>query len=386
MMEPFVMGQHELLAQWTRAAFHDAGTFDQTGPEGGANGCLLNHPAMRLEPENAFLDAPLNTLEAIKIAWIGSPFTCIDISSADIIQFAAFFATVRQRGFPESLLSGTPTALAKRDILVSQFEWGRPDELNCDTGWTDNLPGFTTPASGGLIPARCTAAGGEIKDKMMDRNGFTALEATALIGAHTIGLVRNTFGPGLAGPSHLISNLSRPDGPVFDNAYHDFLINTIVENTAPAFAGNVSPFTTIFPNWFRDDPNDLDHLDTDVALAFPTLNAAVHPDFRVHSSTFAASNGNFFRAFFPALKKMSKLGVTVPLSPAGRCASPCEGAVGGLTLDLTLSLVRALGNATAFADKATMDTQENRADEIKKLTTPIKIFDPPNDDKDPPKL
>ena len=46
-MEMAVLGTHELLPQWTRAAFHDAGTFNQVTGEGGANGCLLNHPPMR---------------------------------------------------------------------------------------------------------------------------------------------------------------------------------------------------------------------------------------------------------------------------------------------------------------------------------------------------
>ena len=51
MMEINVLASPKLLAQWTRAGFHDAGTFDQgdatNPPEGGANGCLLNDPRMR---------------------------------------------------------------------------------------------------------------------------------------------------------------------------------------------------------------------------------------------------------------------------------------------------------------------------------------------------
>eukprot|EP00584_Thalassiosira_punctigera_P026711 CAMPEP_0172578640 /NCGR_PEP_ID=MMETSP1067-20121228/138839_1 /TAXON_ID=265564 ORGANISM="Thalassiosira punctigera, Strain Tpunct2005C2" /NCGR_SAMPLE_ID=MMETSP1067 /ASSEMBLY_ACC=CAM_ASM_000444 /LENGTH=68 /DNA_ID=CAMNT_0013371339 /DNA_START=579 /DNA_END=785 /DNA_ORIENTATION=- len=46
-MEPFVLAQRELLPQWTRAGFHDAGTFNQNANEGGANGCLLTFPPMR---------------------------------------------------------------------------------------------------------------------------------------------------------------------------------------------------------------------------------------------------------------------------------------------------------------------------------------------------
>ena len=62
-MELFVLASHELLAQWTRAAFHDAGTFDQNDNVGGANGCLMNHAPMRSQPENNFFDAPINTLQ-----------------------------------------------------------------------------------------------------------------------------------------------------------------------------------------------------------------------------------------------------------------------------------------------------------------------------------
>jgi hypothetical protein len=127
-----------------------------------------------LEPENNFLDNPLNTLMDIKTAWYMHPKTCIDVSSADILQFAIFFATTRQKHIPEPLISFSATANAKRTTLLDEFFWGRPDESQCDIAWTENLPGFNTPASGGPIPARCTAAGGEIKNKMMDRNGFSA--------------------------------------------------------------------------------------------------------------------------------------------------------------------------------------------------------------------
>lgn len=197
----------------------------------------------RLEPENNFLDLPLNTLLDIKLAWQAHPLTCIKVSSADLIQFAGFFVTIRQKDTPESLTSGSVSANAKRMTLKNDFVWGRPDEVNCDVAWTDNLPEFITPSTvGGTIPARCTGAGGEIKSKMMDRNGFTAgekrccwitlllllttlfvqceigncvlsrtrsqsflffmltaEEATALIGAHSIGSTRHIFGASMSG-------------------------------------------------------------------------------------------------------------------------------------------------------------------------------------------
>lgn len=187
---------------------------------------------LSLEAENNFLDLPLNTLMDIKNAWHEHHMTCLNVSSADMLQFAIFFATIRQKHIPEPLITGTSTANAKRETLKNEFLWGRQDEKKCDIAWTDNLPSFITPASGGPIPARCTAAGGEINRKMMDRNGFTEgmlrkhflnlqdfdwqmlnvvvfpspyfshspEEATVLIGAHSIGLIRHTFGASHAGP------------------------------------------------------------------------------------------------------------------------------------------------------------------------------------------
>ncbi len=42
-LESNVLADRKLAPQWTRAAFHDAGTFDVGLQEGGTNGCLLNH-------------------------------------------------------------------------------------------------------------------------------------------------------------------------------------------------------------------------------------------------------------------------------------------------------------------------------------------------------
>ena len=83
-METHVLVAHELLPQWTRAAFHDAGTFDKSANVGGANGCLLNHFPMRLEPENAFLRLPLNTLMDVTAHLIYSTSTFSVIMSLGI--------------------------------------------------------------------------------------------------------------------------------------------------------------------------------------------------------------------------------------------------------------------------------------------------------------
>jgi hypothetical protein len=64
MLESHVLADRKLASQWTRAAFHDAGTFDVRIPEGGANGCLLNHPSMRsvdIDHNDLYLDSLLLT-------------------------------------------------------------------------------------------------------------------------------------------------------------------------------------------------------------------------------------------------------------------------------------------------------------------------------------
>ncbi len=109
--------------------------------------------------------------QAIKAFWHAHPETCIDVSSADIIQFAIFFATTRQKLTPG-------LDYDKWKTLLTTFEWGRPDEEECLTDWTFNLPGFEL-GKGGYValpyhhPNRCTASGQEIKEKMMGRNGFS---------------------------------------------------------------------------------------------------------------------------------------------------------------------------------------------------------------------
>ena len=161
---------------------------------------------------------------------------------------------------------------------------------------------------------------------MMDRNGFTAEEATVLIGAHSIGMVRNTFGSSLAGPwVNSGRDMATPLGGVFDNSYHDFLINSVVANDANSFGVNVAPFDNpqgIFPSWFRDFSADIDHLDTDLALAFPPLNPS-HPDFSAFTTSFAGSKIHFLDKFFAALEKMGRMGVKAKLLPATECEDRC---------------------------------------------------------------
>jgi hypothetical protein len=116
------------------------------------------------------------SLISIKDDWHAHPQTCIKVLSADMLQFAAFFAATRQSIVPESISTSatSTTAIQKRNTLKADFVWGRLDEANCNEAWTDNLPGFSNGAILTDLPGRCIAAGNEIVEKMMNRNGFTA--------------------------------------------------------------------------------------------------------------------------------------------------------------------------------------------------------------------
>ena len=214
------------------------------------------------QSENDFLTNPVEQLDTARDLWERDPNTCIKISSADMIQFGGFYAAVRQ--------SGTPGLTTEKKNKLKTFEWGRIDlpASSCQSAWTDNLPGFKLDNEQEAIPKRCKDAGKEIKDKMMDRNGFSAREAVALIGAHTIGLTRETF-RGLRGPWVVNgADNATPEGPVFDNEYFKFLKNDIKANTVQEFASdfpnNIQRFDQPFDDWFKDNARNLNHLDTDI--------------------------------------------------------------------------------------------------------------------------
>mmetsp|Transcript_3403 Transcript_3403/g.7549 ORF Transcript_3403/g.7549 Transcript_3403/m.7549 type:complete len:502 (-) Transcript_3403:119-1624(-) len=377
-MEAAVKVSPKLLGQWTRAGFHDAGTYDQHVPEGGANGCLMNEPLMLLQHENFFLDGPIAVLKAIKELWHDHPETCIDVSSADIIQFAIFFATTRQKYAPG-------LDYEKWKTLLTAFEWGRPDETECLTDWTWNLPGFEFGKGGygGLPyhdPLRCQASGQEIKEKMMGRNGFSQSEATVLIGAHTIGEIRGTF-PGLQAPwVYNGRDNYTPEGPMFDNEFFRYIIHEPIESNVFDFSSNFQPFETDFSTWFRDDDfngTPLNHLDTDVVLAFPPHPAGAYPDYSVDSSAFSVDNDLFLKAFFAALDKMSKLGVTVPLFPATpECAcgeideSDFDEVLNATGIDLP-PLLEAIGQAEADAEETKKKIHAEFRQDIVRLTVSV---------------
>ena len=83
-----------------------------------------------------------------------------------------------------------------------------------------------------------------------------------------------------------------PNGPVFDNAYHDFLINTIVENDAISFAGNTAPFNIVFPDWFADTiTNGVSHLGKCIIeLIYRDLDITRHNQYGISSALHFAAN------------------------------------------------------------------------------------------------
>jgi len=350
-----ISADHKLAAQWLRLSFHDAGTFNQNAgssadgceaeaTQGGANGCLMTNPDFRDQPENGFLDLPILTLTAIKRVWEEHPDTCLAVSAADMIQFAGLFASWRQ--VPPAGIDATKLATLKK------FEWGRIDETNCDINWCDNLPGFQLGSPANDIAMRCVNSGKEIKTKMMDRNGFTAEEACALIGAHTIGLTRNSFGSDHANPwVKNGSDSATKDGPVFDNAFHQFLKKDLRAKTVQEFVKNLAPFTETFTDWYKDTVDGVNYLDTDIAIAFPSVDKNAYPDFHTFTQTFANDNAMFLAKFFAAMDKMSKLGVDATLTKPTACTSCDSDGKGTIPVGLLVTLVGDIGSAESEAQE-----------------------------------
>jgi len=164
---------------------------------------------------------------------------------------------------------------------------------------------------------------------------------------------------------------------VFNNAYHDFLANDVVANTTSEFNNTMDPFETDFGpgNWFRDTDEGLSHLDTDIALALETPDKDVFPNFHKYTEEFAGSNFVFLDAFFPALEKMSMLGVKKSdLHSPGPCDACAPVVITPLQI---LRAIKALGNATATADSVQRKRQEEREEVIDNITTPFIVA---NDD------
>ena len=119
---------------------------------------------------------------------------------------------------------------------------------------------------------------------------------------------------------------------------------------------------------------------------FPSLSHHVYPNFREHSEEFAASNDVFLSSFFPALHKMSLLGVdSSNLKKAGCCKCNSEGANSVVYNEnffadqardykRSIEYSKSLGNIYAH-EKSMRDMQHKRRDEIRLITTPLNKVD-----------
>jgi len=150
--------------------------------------------------------------------------------------------------------------------------------------------------------------------------------------------------------------------------------------------GNMKPFDKEFLNWFQvsqvpGHPNlKLDHLDSDLVLAFPSQAHSYYPNYREDTLRFADSNDAFLQTFFPALDKMSKLGVDVDLqSPGSGCACGSGGtsnsnfAADGSEYEHLVEEIKDIGSALALAEEELEAKQYNRKDEISLVTTPLHV-------------
>ena len=184
--------------------------------------------------------------------------------------------------------------------------------------------------------------------------------------------------------------------PELDNEYHDWLINKLEADNASEFQPgmvprNMKPFDKEFLNWFQvsqvpGNPNlKLDHLDSDLVLAFPSLfpllsDSHHYPNYHEDTVKFAESNDVFLQTFFPALDKMSKLGVGFHLqSPGSGCACGSGGisnsnfATDGSEYEHLVEEIKDIGSALALAEEELEAKQYKRRDEISLVTTPLHV-------------
>ena len=178
----------------------------------------------------------------------------------------------------------------------------------------------------------------------------------------------------------------------FDNEYHHWLINDLEADNVSEFMPrtdpeNIEPFDEDFLNWFQVSPEvtgdsdlKLDHLDSDLVLAFPSQAHSYYPNYHEDTVKFAESNDVFLQTFFPALDKMSKLGVDVHLqSPGSGCACGSGGisnsnfATDGSEYEHLVEEIKDIGSALALAEEELEAKQYKRKDEISLVTTPLHV-------------
>jgi hypothetical protein len=219
--------------QLIRMAFHDAAHFDQNDGQY-RMGCFVEIIENAIDcPAHNHMDEAIDLRKAIFDQLVSEEF---NPSHADLTQLLGALAVDRLS--VETSFTGS---------LYDQVRMGRVDIDNCDDV-CENLPDFA--AGGPNIEERLGNVWVfDIKGKMEQSMGFSELEAVALLGAHTVGRVRGQF------------SCAGCDGPwtttpfIFDNSYFQEL-QAVAENaascTSPLASECLSPFSNVFPTWFRD--------------------------------------------------------------------------------------------------------------------------------------
>jgi hypothetical protein len=297
-----------VLPALIRKAFHDAGHFDQNSGEM-RMGCIQHFLTggaacpqhAHLEEADSFVDAVMNLVNNV----IDSIDTVVThLSSADAVQLLGALAV-------DELAQGT-----NAPTLYERIRTGRTDPQadTCLDGveMCENLPAFFTRIHQinnhvDIVDSLNDVWEKEIEGKMIGVNSFSKRDAVALIGAHTVGSVRE-FGAWVAQPM------------IFDNEYFLQLkrVKDWLDNEGQFGRNQGHPFGfSIRPNWFQDserveDPNGpfpgelIMMLDSDLALV---TNA---PEL---VEEYAADMMKWRADFNDAYVRMSELGVNDELEP-----------------------------------------------------------------------
>jgi len=227
----------DVQPQLIRMAFHDAAHFDQN--EGQYRmGCFAEMFQQAIDcPAHANMDEAILFRDAIFDQLVAEGF---HPSHADLTQLLGALAV-------DKLSVGTDFDAQ----LFPQIRLGRQDMDNCDDV-CEHLPDFAV--GGGTNSLRFSNVFNvDIVGKMVNAMGFTEVESVALLGAHTVGRVRDLF------PCNGCNGPWTMNPFVFDNAYFNELqsVANSLENcdSSPAIdtTSCLFPFHKKFPDWFQDN-------------------------------------------------------------------------------------------------------------------------------------
>lgn len=313
--------------QLLRLSFHDAGTYNLAAPSGsGSNGCVCNFNSIFRPFDDGAVNIattqPCTALQSVRTSFIN--ITKSSLSMADLIQFAGLVAVLSTMT-PKDKATYTPLLYNQPVGSIPGFSFGRVDAKICSPSLTDNLPEFFLGGErksfeNDLI-RRIDLSGEQIKNKMMLRNGFSAQEAVALIGAHTIGIQRTVFGSSQYSPQSAgIAGPWDETPKTFDNNFFVKLMEVSQNFTRSLIALSDAPDMVDVIYWWQilnttDIKPTASFLDTDIVMAFRSTNISLYPDFSEFVQEFADDEDFFIEVFLKSLDKMSRLGQpTLPIS------------------------------------------------------------------------